>query len=468
MVLLQVPLLGVMLAVLSYALLAPASSLPFNASFGDTPQPFKIDVDPEFIALTRLKASMTRFVDEIDLPPFTEGPTTQNATAIRDYWVNGYDWFEVQEQLNKQFSHFTTTVYTASPSNFTDPVPLHFVHHISNRSDAIPLLFIHGWPGSFMEVTNIISGLTVSSVPTGLVQLDNFPSFPQNAPLKKDRETYTSFQNPPNASLPAFHVVAPSLPGFGFSPAPTKPGMGTREIAHALQSLMLQLNYPKYVVQGGDWGGIILRYIAGDFPSSVLSALSNFWVIQPTADDLARYVAGNATADETVAIEGVQGFFGHVAGYFFQQQLQSLQMAIVASDSPVGNAMWIYEVMFHAVEDYWWTAEEIITWSMMYWIQGPYGGMRLYRESLLEGATIVGGFGSNFPHIEQPVAISQFPADVQYRVPLDWARRLGNVVVRNVHAFGGHFAAVETPDALLGDIREFWGNETLSGLEGVF
>lgn len=161
--------------------------------------------------------------------------------------------------------------------------------------------------------------------------------------------------------------------------------------------------------------------------------LSNFWIIDPTADDLARYEAGNATADESVAIQGPQRFFGSVAGYFTQQALQPLQIAILLTDSPVGNAMWIYDLMFGAVESYKWTPKEIITWSMMYWIQGPYGGARIYKEAvgvgflvvgvevlladfLQEGAVAVGGFSNAYPYIHQPVSISQFPFDIQYRV----------------------------------------------------
>jgi pimeloyl-ACP methyl ester carboxylesterase len=220
-----------------------------------------------------------------------------------------------------------------------------------------------------MEVTNIISGLTVrNSIPLQSIHCIH---------------SLTLFQNPPNVSLPAFHVVAPSLPGFGFSPAPKKSGMGPRQMAHVFQSLMLQLNYPKYVVQGGDWGGIVLRYIAADFPDSVPSALSNFWVIQPNATDFARYEAGTSTPDEEVAIQGFNSFFKGLGGYFYEQQLHPLHVAHLLTDSPVGNAMWIYDLMYHSVEDFWWTPKEIITWSMMYWIQGPYSGARIYRESLL-------------------------------------------------------------------------------------
>ena len=347
----------------------------FGATFGSSPAPFKIDVDPNFINETVQKVSHTRYAVDIDESDLTDGPPRHNVTTVRDFWVNNYDWFDVQDQLNNRcvsaypssslgtaeimpvhanqssrYNHFTTSVQTGPRSNFTDPVPLHFVHHRSNRTDAIPLLFIHGWPGSFMEVDHILDGLLA----------------------------------PPNSSLPAFHVVAPSIPGFAFSPAPQKPGWGTRESGYAFHALMQQLNYTQYVVQGGDFGGYILRFMAADNPTAVLSVLDNFWVIPPNATDMARYSQGLTSADENTTIESLQVFDTTLSGYRLIQETKPLQVAIGMTDSPVGFAMWIYNLMINAVDHYEWTPEEIITWSMMYYIQGPYGGQRFYKEALRE------------------------------------------------------------------------------------
>lgn len=190
--------------------------------------------------------------------------------------------------------------------------------------------------------------------------------------------------NPSNASSPAFHVVAPSIPGFAFSPAPKKPGFATREAGNAFHALMQQLNYTRYVIQGGDFGGIILRFMAGDYPSSVVSVLDNLWVVPPNATDLLRYQQGLTTTDENTTIENLDAFTTQLSGYRLEQETQPLQLAIAMTDSPVGNAMWNYNFMVHAVDHYVWTPEEIITWSMMYYIQGPYGGMRFYKEVLKE------------------------------------------------------------------------------------
>lgn len=167
--------------------------------------------------------------------------------------------------------------------------------------------------------------------------------------------------NPPNESVPAFHVVAPSIPGFGFSPAPLHPGLGLRVAGQAFNNLMLQLNYPKYVVQGGDFGGVILRFIAGDHPDNVVSTLSNFWVLPPNATDYQRYYAGQTTPDETYYIQAVETFENYSSGFRFIQQTRPLALAIGMTDSPIGNAMWVYDVMHGAVESYQWTPEEIIT-----------------------------------------------------------------------------------------------------------
>ena len=190
--------------------------------------------------------------------------------------------------------------------------------------------------------------------------------------------------NPPDPSSPAFHVVAPSIPGFAFSPAPQKPGWGSRESGYAFHALMQQLNYTHYVIQGGDFGGVCLHFMAADNPDSVPSALSNFWPIQPNTTDLQRYSEGLTTADENTTIQNLDAYDSQLSGYRLIQETKPLQVAIGMTDSPVGFAMWIFNLMIGAVDKYVWTPEEIITWSMMYYIQGPYGGMRYYKEQLRE------------------------------------------------------------------------------------
>ncbi|KAJ3547407.1 hypothetical protein NM208_g1531 [Fusarium decemcellulare] len=407
-------------------------SLPnVNAVFEKSPKPFKINVNPHFIEETRKRVANTRVPLFIDEP--SDGPSAQNFTAVRNFWANKYDWNATEASINDKLKQFTTVVEPVI-DNATYPVPLHFVHHLSPRHDAIPLLFIHGWPGSFLEVMHIIGNLT----------------------------------NPPNSSLPAFHVVAPSIPGFGFSPAPQHPGFGPVKAAHAFNALMHQLGYSKYVIQGGDFGGVILRYQSNLFPDSVVSALSNFWIIQPSNNDLRRLSEGLATPDETTYTAIVEKYINQGSGYRLIMQTQPLSIAYGITDSPMGNAMWMYTVMQRVIDPSitTWTPEDIITWSMMYYIQGPYGGTRIYKEVANDGGFEVLDFGT-LPIVDVPVAISQFPYDLAYRLPLDWAKRGGNVVKRNVHNRGGHFAAWEVPESLLGDIWSWFGDKNASKT-GIF
>ena len=239
----------------AHALNGQNLGLSYNIEFAKNVQRHHISVNEGFLDYTRRKVALTRFVsDEVDQAEFVDGPPTHSAKSLATYWTRTYNWREIEKQLNTQLSHFTVIVQPSpSPANFTHDVPLHIVHHKSSRAGAIPLLFVHGWPGSFLEVAPIISQLT----------------------------------DPPNDTLPAFHVVAPSIPGYGFSPSSRVPGMGYRAAAAAFHALMTEkLGYKKYVFQGGDAGDFINRYAVHDFPDRHrLGATSNFWVIPPTPSE---------------------------------------------------------------------------------------------------------------------------------------------------------------------------------------
>ena len=196
-------------------------------------------------------------------------------------------------------------------ANQSQSIPLHFVHHTSPRNDAIPLIFVHGWPGSFLEVEYIIDLLT----------------------------------NPPNASLPAFQVVAPSIPGYGFSPAPDFDGFGPREAGHAFNALMQQLNYSKYVYQGGDLGGLMLPYMAYEFPENFVSGLANIWPVAPNAVDLTRYAGNRSTADEIAYIQNIEAYITQRSGYRQVMQTRPLLVSYALTDSPLGFTMWYVDLL---------------------------------------------------------------------------------------------------------------------------
>jgi hypothetical protein len=187
--------------------------------------------------------------------------------------------------------------------------------------------------------------------------------------------------HPPAASMPAFHVVAPSIPGFGFSPAPKSAGFNFQIAGIAYNELMQQLGYGKYVVQGGDLGAITSHFLAGTFPDNVVSLHSNFWLIQPNATDIERYHHGLTTQDENSTIENLSSFSHGLSGFTHIQEAMPLEAAIALTDSPVGYAMWILPLLKFGVDQYQWSSEEVITWSMMHYIQGPFGAMRMYKEA---------------------------------------------------------------------------------------
>jgi pimeloyl-ACP methyl ester carboxylesterase len=351
--------------------------LCYEAIFDAQPLPFQITMEDEFLQRTLQKVYLTRFVeDEVDQPPFTDGPPTITSRSLAEYWTGTYDWRSVEASLNSTLQQFTVLVSPSqSPANYVDEIPLHFVHHKSTRKDAIPLLFVHGWPGSFIEVAPMINRLT----------------------------------DPPDPSLPAFHVVAPSIPGFGFSPSPRKPGMGYRAVAATFHALMAEkLGYSRYVFQGGDAGDLINRYMAHDFPDSIVSGHSNFWVVPPTNAELETYRRQQfpADSDEYYFCEHWTGFFETGWGYAQIQQTRPLKLAQGLTDSPVGLAMWIYDSVAMGIEpdrrDEVWPLDRVITWTMMHWLNGPYGAFSLYKQ----GAKVCHRSGLQLPNGQQFLLIA--------------------------------------------------------------
>ncbi|KAK5170557.1 uncharacterized protein LTR77_005145 [Saxophila tyrrhenica] len=273
--------------------------------------------------------------------------------------------------------------------------------------------------------------------------------------------------NPPNASVPAFHVVAPSIPSSGFSPAPTKTGLGPITAAGAFNELMHQLGYRQYVSQGDKIGAWIIRYQASLHPGSVVSLHTNIWVAAPNATDLKRYEANETTADERTYIKDLEEYIETRSGYRIEQERQPLSLAYAITDSPLGFAMWIYDLMAALIDSEItrWKPGQIITWSMMHLIQGPHGGLRMYKEFIADGAYTPTGSVGKMPYVATPCAISQFPYDVGFRLPLEWAQREGNVKKRFVHHHGGHFAAWEVPELLAEDLWSWFGDEELFGTQ---
>ena len=322
---------------------------------------------------------------------------------VRDlcaYWCHEYDWRVHERRLNER-QQFMTRI---------DGVGLHFIHVISPRTDAMPLLLLHGWPGSIVEFSDLIDPLCV----------------------------------PEEADAPAFHLVVPSLPGFGFSEKPKEPGWGPTRIAAALKTLMIEtLGYDQFMVQGGDWGTIIGARLAGLYPENVRALHINMPIAPPPPD---------ATDVEKWGSEQE-----NLAPYRMMMHSIPDALSVALTDSPSGLATWILE-KFHA-----WSSppglsplsfdrDRLITNLMIYWLTNSAGSAaRIYYETARLGDQTFGA-----PPVCVPTGVAHFP-DEPFQSPREWVERIYNIVHWTEMPRGGHFAAMEQPELLLRDIRTFFG-----------
>ena len=349
-----ISLVSVVVALFTQGSAAPtAATVPglsdgLNFKFPKTtkPVPWKISVDRAFIEITKLKAKLYRPNREVmGLSDWEDGIPTATIKSVAKYWANEYDWFAIEKQINTNFSNFATVVQGGA--EYPHPVPLHFVHHQSKRADATPLLLLHGWPSSFLLFADMIKGLV----------------------------------DPPKKSDPAFHVIIPSVPGFGFSPAAEYPGYGIEAMAKTFDALMLQLEYPKYAIYTTDLGSFVGTAMLGSptISSHLTAHVTDFYLVFATPEDLARYAANQTTAEETTYISAINAYGSQNAGYAGIHSTRPLSIAIAMTDSPVGYAGWIAQLEHAFGDGHVYSEEELITNTMMLWIQGSYGNMRTYK-----------------------------------------------------------------------------------------
>ena len=263
------------------------------------------------------------------------------------------------------------------------PLDIHFVHEVSDRKDAIPLLFSHGWPGNFLEIRKVIHALA----------------------------------HPDSPSDPAFHVVAPSIPGFGPGPAPTKFGIGPTNVARAFDAVMHKvLGYQKYVLQGGDFGSFITRSMAIQFPNRVRAQhLNMFPVNPPTVRQPLAYLRYQLSSIlysdwEKTAMSVRRNFEIDQSGYLEQQRTRPQTLGIALGDSPLGLLAWFIE-KFHDwvdTDNYKLTDKEVVTFVMMHWIQGATPGLRFYNEAFYRSKDTESTFETYVP---QPTGVSMYPKE---------------------------------------------------------
>lgn len=398
------------------------------ASYQDI-RSFSIAVSDGQLHELRTKLDLTRFPDELDLPTGEEwewGIPLAVLKPLVEYWRTQYDWRAVEERINRTLPQFTTYVDSLKHG----PQEVHFVHKRSDNPSATPLLFVHGWPGNFLEVSKIIDDLT----------------------------------NPKDPKHPSFHVIAPSLPGFVFSQRANTSGMGVKSTAFLFDKLMAKLGYRYYTAQGGDWGALVCRALAVFHQETCLathvnmnitsfpSLFKNPLMILKTTLGFAG-LPGGYSKEDIGGIKSGQEFREIGTGYSKIQGTRPQTLAVALTDSPVGLLAWVGEKLHVWTDSYPWTPEELITWIMLYWINGPAGGLRYYKEAMMlssraEMKELISKWSPT------PLAFSSFPKEMA-RFPLEWCGINQNLLYTKKHNKGGHFAAWEVPELLVDDIRNF-------------
>lgn len=368
---------------------------------------FKMHVPDSVLADLRRRLAETKWPDQLPGTGWEYGADIKKVRELADYWRTRFDWRAQEARIN-QFHQFTTEI---------DGQQIYFIHERSSRPNAIPLMLIHGWPGSIVEFLQLIQPLT----------------------------------EPRDLNAPAFDVVIPSLPGFGFSGPTTTRGWSPERMAKALIVLMERLGYVRYGIQGGDWGSVIARDIAHDAPTHVIGLHLNFLPVDPPNP----YAVANMSDLERKRFS----FFERDESSFYNIQASEPQtLAYGLTDSAVGWLAWMID-KFQILTDgngNFVTAvdrDTFLTNVTLYWVTGTVGSaMRIYREHRLTG-----GESAPLPRMETPIAYADFPKEV-LASPLSWIKQTYSVVQYTQMPRGGHFAALEQPDLLLGDIRKFFSS----------
>ncbi|MCB1298494.1 MAG: epoxide hydrolase [Microthrixaceae bacterium] len=367
-----------------------------------SPHPFAFP--DEALADLQARLALTRWPEPATVDGWGQGAPLASVQALVERWRNGYDWRACEARLNALSPSMTTI----------DGLDIHFLHVRSPEPDAMPLLLTHGWPGSVIEFLKVAEALADPRAHGG---------------------------DPADA----FHVVIPSLPGYGLSGKPTETGWNTDRIARAWIELMQRLGYERFVAQGGDWGSDVTNALGASGNPAVIGIHLNFVIARPDAADLA-----DATPAELAALADMQRYSTEGNAYALQQKTRPQTLGYGLTDSPVGQAAWIYEKFRE------WTdcdgepenalsIDEMLDNITLYWLTGTAASSaRLYWES----------FGSfNAAPVSIPVGCSIFPREF-LRSSRRWAeKRFANLVHWNELDKGGHFAAFEQPELFTDEVR---------------
>ncbi|KAL3423107.1 epoxide hydrolase 5 [Phlyctema vagabunda] len=386
---------------------------------------FTIAIPDSSLDVVRQKLAAASFPDELDDAAWAYGTPLAEIKRLVEYWREQYDWRRDERRLNQLLPQFTTGI----PIDGFGELDIHFVHHRSEVADAVPLLFVHGWPGTFHEVEKLIPLL-----------------------------------NRPGAGTerPAFHIIAPSLPNFGFSQGVKKKGFIVPHYAETCHKLMLKLGYDEYVTQAGDWGWWITRTMGRLYPNSCKA--SHFNMIVPCEPSISntpllalQHAVTPYTAKERAGLARSEWFVKEGFGYNAIQGTKPQSLGYGLSDSPVALLAWIYEKLHDWTDAYAFADDEILAWVSLYLFSraGPVASTRIYYEAVHEpGQDSYHRAMRHIPRVK--IGLAQFPRDI-YVFPRLWTRGLGDVVLYREHESGGHFAAFERPADLVGDLCEMFG-----------
>lgn len=361
-------------------------------------EPFRIDIPREALTDLGTRLANTRWPQQG--PPedgWSAGVPQDYLRELAEYWRTDYDWFAQQALLNS-FPQFRTEI---------DEQPIHFLHVRSANDDALPLLLCHGWPGSFVEFVDVIG------------------------PLSRE-----------------FHLVIPSLPGYGFSVPLADPGWDVHRIATAFAGLMAELGYTRYGAQGGDWGSYISLELGRIDPEHLVGAHVNM-LPTPRPDGSEQL----STVDR-LRVEHNQRYRSELGGYREIQRTRPRTLGYGLADSPVGQLAWIVE-KFHDWSDCLDFPEEavdrdrMLTNVTLYWLTGTAGSSaRLYRAEQ----------GRSSPPVPVPVGAAVFPEDIFLPVRSVAERMLPTIEHWSEFDRGGHFAAMEEPELFVRDVRAFFAS----------
>jgi pimeloyl-ACP methyl ester carboxylesterase len=381
-------------------------------------RPFNVNIPEADLVQLRKRIEATRWPEKETVPDFTQGVPLATVQKLAKYWATEYDWRKVEARLNA-VPNFITEI---------DGLDIHFIHVRSKHENALPVIITHGWPGSVVEQLKLIEPLTNPTANGG-------------------------------SAADAFHVVIPSMPGYGFSGKPTAAGWNPERIARAWTELMKRLGYTKFVAQGGDWGAVVVDMMGVQAPPELLGIHTNMPGIFPGDIDGAAFSGAPTPTgladDERVAYERLKFVYAKGIGYGFQMGLRPQSLYGIA-DSPVGIAAYFLDHDARSLEliarvfdgqSEGLTRDDVLDNATITWLTNTFiSGARLYWEYWGNGYF-------NTKGVSIPVAVSVFP-DELYPAPRSWAQRAyPKLIYYKAHDKGGHFAAWEQPALLTEDIR---------------